>query len=184
VHPKNRQALEKRVIRAAEAALYHHQYVSALDVFTGMGLLTPTHVADWRKGRAGYLERVIHTNLPRITAMMAAFRRWAQQKGLRPSETRYTRRAREGTVDLRFSKSGDPAIEKSYRTHYVSPALSERKPRQIAERFDRAAKPVVFLNSNRFRKGAVCEAATSGSGGVSSRASTSDRVPVTSRVQK
>lgn len=76
---------------------------------------------------------------------MATFRRWAQEKGLRPSETRYTRRAREGTVDLRFSKSGVPAIEKNYRTHCVSPALSERKQQQIAERFDRAAKPVVFL---------------------------------------
>ncbi len=76
---------------------------------------------------------------------MAAFRRWAQEKGLRPSEARYTRRTREGTADLRFSKSGDPAIEKSYRTHYVSPALSERKQQLLAERFDRAAKPVVFL---------------------------------------
>ena len=145
MHPKNKQALEKRVIAAAETALYHHQYVSALDVLTGMGLLTPAHVADWRKGRVSYLERVIHTNLPRITIAMAAFRRWAQEKGLRPSETRYTRRTRGGTVDLRFSKSGVPAIEKNYRTHYVSPALSERKQQQITERFDRAAKPVVFL---------------------------------------
>jgi hypothetical protein len=48
-------------------------------------------------------------------------------------------------ADLRFSKSGDPAIEKSYRTHYVSPALSERKQQQLAARLARAAKPVVFL---------------------------------------
>ena len=42
---------------------------------------------------------------------MAMFRHWALEKGLKPSETGYVRRARVGTVDLRFSKSGDPDIE-------------------------------------------------------------------------
>jgi hypothetical protein len=55
------------------------------------------------------------------------------------------RRARTGTVDLRFSKSGDPGIEKSYRTHYVSPVLSEAKQQRIAEKLSTAAPPVVFL---------------------------------------
>ena len=48
------------------------------------------------------------------------------------------RRARSGTLDLRFSKSGNPGIEKSYRTHYVSLALSERKQQQIAEKLSSA----------------------------------------------
>ncbi len=65
-------------------------------------------------------------------------------EGLQPSETRYVRRTLMGTVDLQFSKSADPAIEKSYRTNYVSPALSERKQQQIKERLSRAAQPVVF----------------------------------------
>ena len=72
---------------------------------------------------------------------MAMFRHWALEKGLKPSETGYVRRARVGTVDLRFSKSGDPDIEKSYRTHYVSPALSERKQQQIEKKLSRAAQP-------------------------------------------
>ncbi len=60
------------------------------------------------------------------------------------SETRYVRSTRSGTVDLQFSTTGDPAIEKSYRTHYVSPALTERKQQQLKEKLSRAAEPVVF----------------------------------------
>jgi len=127
MHPHNREVLEKRVVRAAEAALAHHQYVAAVDVFSGMGLLTASHITDWRKGRIDFLERVIGVNLKKISLCMAAFRHWAHAKGLKPSETRYVRRTRGGTLDLRFSKSGNPNVEKGYRTHFVSPVLSERK---------------------------------------------------------
>ena len=72
------------------------------------------------------------------------FRRWASAKGLRPSETRCVRATRPGSEDLRFSVSGDPGIEESYRTHYISPVLSERKQQQLKEKLDRAAQPVVF----------------------------------------
>lgn len=110
VNPENREALQNRVVRAAEAALADHQYVSAIDVLAGMGLLAPAHVDAWRKGRVDSLERVIQGNLDKISAAMAALRQWAREKGLRPSRTRYVRRTREGTVDLQFSKSGGPGI--------------------------------------------------------------------------
>jgi hypothetical protein len=79
--------LEQRVVRAAEAALSRQQYVSAIDVLCGMGLLTPTHVDSWRKGRIDFLERVVLGNLSKISSSMAIFRRWAREKGLNPSET-------------------------------------------------------------------------------------------------
>lgn len=68
----------------------------------------------------------------------------ALAKGLRLSETRYVRSARSGTVDLRFSKSGDPEIEWNYRPHYVSPALSGRKQERLREKLSKTAQPVVF----------------------------------------
>jgi hypothetical protein len=142
----NQQELEKRVHRAAEAALSRQQYVSAIDVLVGMGLLTPTHVASWRKGRVDFLERVIQGNLKKISSSMAIFRRWAREKGLKPSETQYVRRTRIGAQDLQFSKSGDPAIEKSYRTHFVSPSLSKQKQQRLEEKLNQPAKPVVFQN--------------------------------------
>ena len=144
MHPDRYEELKKRVVSAAEAALAHHQYVSAIDVLTRTGLLAPTHVESWRKGRIDFLERAIQANLKKISHSMALFRQWALEKGLKPSETRYARRTRTGTVDLQFSKSGDPAIEKNYRTHYVSSALSERKQDRLTQKLSSPAQPVVF----------------------------------------
>lgn len=142
--PERKPDLGERVIRAAEAALEDHEYVSAIDVLTGIGLLQPVHVERWKKGRIDFLDSVIQGNPKKIATSMALFREWASAKGLKPSETRYVRNARTETVDLQFSASGDPAIEKGYRTHYVSLALPERKQQQIAERLSRPAEPVVF----------------------------------------
>ena len=144
MHPDNKEALKQRVVNAAEAALSDHQYVSAIDVFMGAGFLQPTHAQSWKKGQVDFLERTIQANLKKISLSMSLFRQWALAKGLRPSETRYMRSGRGGTVDLRFSKSGDPAIEKNYRTHYISPALSERKKQRIEEKLSAPAAPVIF----------------------------------------
>ena len=77
---------------------------------------------------------------------MAIFRHWARKKGLKPSETQYTRSSRTGTAALQFTASGDPELEKSYRTHFVSPALSEKKQRRLEEKLNQSPKPVVFQN--------------------------------------
>jgi hypothetical protein len=120
-----RQDLELRVTRVAEAVLAEQRFVSAIDVLIGLGWLAPSHVDRWRQGRVDSLERVMQVNLSKITAAMAAFQRWAQDQGLKPSETNYVAR----TLDrrqLRFSASGDAATERAYRTHWVSPDLAER----------------------------------------------------------
>jgi len=78
-------------------------------------------------------------NLGKISTAMRAFRRWAQARGLKPSETVYLTRTRDRRR-LRFSVSGDPEIERSYRTHWVSPELSERKRARIAEHQIRPAE--------------------------------------------
>ncbi len=143
-HSGNQRELESRVIRAAETALSSQQYVSAIDVLCGMGLLRAAQVDLWRKGRVDFLERVIQGNLSKISSSMAIFRRWALEKGLKPSETGYVRRTRGGTLPLQFSKSGDAAIEKHYRTHYVSPELSERKQQTLRKKLNRAPQPVVY----------------------------------------
>jgi hypothetical protein len=138
--------LEERVYRAAEAALVHQHYVSAIDVLCGMGLLASSAVDSWRKGRVEFLESEIQGSPNKISSSIAIFQRWAQEKGLKPSEAEYVRHARSGTVPLQFSKSGDPQIEKVFRTHYVSPALSERKVQKLQEKLEKAPQPVVFLN--------------------------------------
>ena len=132
------------MVQAAEAALADHEYVSAIDVLTGMRLLSPATVESWRKGRLDFLERTIQGSPDKISRSLSLFWQWARDKGLRPSENRYVRVGREGTVDLRFSASGDPDIERTYRTHFVSPALSGRKLEKLEDKLSQAPRPVVF----------------------------------------
>jgi hypothetical protein len=129
-------ALEQRVRRAAEAALAEQRYVSAIDVFLGLGWLTPPHLDEWRRGRVQCLERVVQASLPKLSTAMRVFRRWAQGRGLVPSETGYVARTRNRRP-LRFSVSGATEIERAYRTHWVSPELSAAKRDRLAKRQSR-----------------------------------------------
>lgn len=67
--------------RAAQAALARQRFVSAIDVLLGLGWLAPSHVDQWRQGRVDSLEQVVQANLSKITAVMAALRRWARDGG-------------------------------------------------------------------------------------------------------
>lgn len=136
-------ALEQRVVRAAEAALAQRQYVSAVDVLVGLGWLAPSHVDAWRQGRVECLERTVQANLSKVSTAMQLFRRWARGRGLAASETAYVARTRDRRT-LRFSVSGQPAIECAYRTHWVSPELSAAKRARLAEQQSRPPDLVVI----------------------------------------
>lgn len=139
---ENEKRLERRVVAAAEAALAERDFVTPIDVLAGLGWLAPGRVEEWRQGRVTDLEAVVEAGLGKISTAMRLFRRWAQGRGLKPTETEYVARSR-GRRPLRFSKSGDPAIERAYRTHWVSPELSERKRARLAERQSRPPDLVV-----------------------------------------
>jgi hypothetical protein len=142
MNPKNRQRLADRVTRAAEASLAAQGYVAPLDVLLGLGWLDAGAVKRWRLGQIDSLERAVQANLPRISEAMKLFRAWAAKKGLLASETDYLARAPH-RQRLRFSRSGDPTIERLYRTHWVSSALSERKRDRLREKAKRAPDLVV-----------------------------------------
>jgi hypothetical protein len=130
--PKNRDALNKRVVQAAQAALKAQAYVSCVDVLIGMGWLEPGAHERWRRGQVDCLERVVVANLSRISAALKLFRAWAAAQGLQPRETQYSGwKPRRGP--LRFSRSGEAAIERAYRTHWVSKQLIERAQEKPGE---------------------------------------------------
>jgi hypothetical protein len=134
--------LDRRVVRAAEAALAERRFVTAIDVLVGLGWLEPRRVDEWRQGRVAYLEAVVIASLGKISTAMKVFRQWAAARGLKPSETVYVARTRDRRP-LRFSKSGDEAIERAYRTHWISPELSERRRERLTERQSRPPDLVV-----------------------------------------
>lgn len=127
MNPANRSALERRVAQAADAALAKQQSVSAIDVLIGIGWLAQAHLDAWRHGRLPFLEAGIQTDPAKVSAAMRAFQAWAEAAGLRPSETAYVARSVD-RQPLRFSTSGDAAIERAYRTHWLSPALTGPPP--------------------------------------------------------
>lgn len=105
-----------RVVAAAEAALAAQGFVSTIDVLTGLGWLPPVNLDRWRQGRIDHLEDVITAAPPKLARAMATLREWAEARGLQPSETAYVARTRDRRP-LRFSASGDAAIERAYTTH-------------------------------------------------------------------
>ncbi len=133
----SRLRINKRVIQAAESVLYHQHYVSPVDVLVGLGYLQSVHLQDWKKGKIPYLEKVIQANLSKISIAMKCFRAWARYKGLNPSQTVYLARTKGPKRELRFSKSGSPTIEESYRTHYVLPLLREKKQEKLMEKLEK-----------------------------------------------
>src|ERR1700738_283680 len=145
---KNRTALADRVVKASEAALAAQDYVSPIDALVGIGWLDVGTVERWRRGQIDCLERAMQTNLPRILETLKLFQSWAAGRGLYASPTSYVaRRPRRQT--LRFSRSGEPAIEALYRTHWVSQELSEKKRERLAEKASRAPDLVVIRPLNR-----------------------------------
>lgn len=147
MNPENESALGRRVAQAAAAALAQRQYVSAIDVLTGIGWLSPVRVDEWRHRRLPFLEAGVQANLAKVSAAMRAFRAWAEAQGLRPSQTAYVART-VGREPLRFSKSGDEAIERAYRTHWVSPSLTGRARARVEAKV--AAPPeLVAVEANR-----------------------------------
>ncbi|MFB9266887.1 hypothetical protein ACFFWD_27620 [Bradyrhizobium erythrophlei] len=138
----NRVPLANRVAKAAEAALAARHFVSAIDVLIGIGWLDSGAVERWRRGQIDCLEEAVRTNLPRISEAMQLFRSWATARGLFASQTAYVGRTPRRQT-LRFSRGGNPAIEASYRTHWVSPELSEKKRERLAEKEGRAPELVV-----------------------------------------
>jgi hypothetical protein len=121
VNPQNQAKLWRAIATAGGAAIAKNGYVTAIDVLVGVGWLLPAKVEDWRRGRVPYLERVTVASLPKISTAMKVFRSWAKDAGLRPSETVYVSWTRD-RGRLRFSKSGDPDIERAYRTHWLPDA--------------------------------------------------------------
>jgi hypothetical protein len=141
----NRINIEKRVIQIAEETLCRQKYVSPIDIFLGLGWLQPIHVQEWRKGKIPYLEKVIQVNLGKISFAMKCFGKWTKVKQLKPSETIYLVRSSGPKRKAVFSKSGNPFIEKSYATHYVSPILSEKKQQRLKEKLDKAPDLIAYV---------------------------------------
>jgi hypothetical protein len=141
---KNRPPLSDRVATAAEAALAAQHYLSPVDVFLGLGWLNPNTALYWQRGQIGCLEETLPNNQARVLEALELIEAWAAQRGLLPSETAYVAKTPQRQA-LRFSRSGNPALERRYRAHWISPALSERQRDRLVEKASSPPELVVVI---------------------------------------
>lgn len=126
--------LARRVAQAAEIALADHQYVTFLDVVTGLRWLRTRHVDVWRQGRAATLAELAAVDGDRLLTTAALLRDWAEAKGLRPVPAPYVSGSRDRRP-LRFTAHPE---QEPFTVHWLSPEMSEARVRRLAER---QAKP-------------------------------------------
>jgi hypothetical protein len=122
--PRNRLPLDDRIAAAAESVLAARGSVSAIDVFGRLGWLYPGADRLWQQRRLECLEEAMQINPERIVEALAMIRAWASRNQLIASEAPYLDRTPQ-RAELRFTRNGDPEIERAYRTQWTSPALSD-----------------------------------------------------------
>ena len=119
------------LIKKVNASMYQQcqrrGYAAPVDVLMDIGILPKQKYEDWRFGRVDYLERVCTANLNKLSSVLHQMRVYAKKADLKPSFCYYKRwgvkkkggQGKKPIIPLRFSKSGDPEIEKWYATHFV-----------------------------------------------------------------
>lgn len=122
---------ESELTGKVHSAVYHQcqcrGYAAPADVLIDIGVLPRQKYEDWRFGKVRYLEQACSCNLKKLAFIMKQIRSCAEKSGLKPSFCYYKRwgvkkkhgQGHKPVVPLRFSKSGNPEIEKAYATHYV-----------------------------------------------------------------
>jgi len=146
---KNRATLAERVVKAAEASLAAQSYASPIDMLVGIGWLDYGAMKRWQQGQVDCLDDVLQVAPSRLSEAIGLLQSWATDKGLVASAAEYVARTPQRQT-LRFSRSGDSALERLYRTHWISSALPEKKRERLVERANRAPDLVAIepINSD------------------------------------
>lgn len=139
---------DAELIGAVHSSMYHQckkrGYAAPVDVLMDIGVLPKKQYEAWRNGKNSYLESVCTVNLRKLSFIMRQIRLYAQKQHLKPSFCYYKQwgvqkkngQGHKPVIQLRFSKSGKPEIEREYATHYVD---AERTAQLKAEKQNRNA---------------------------------------------
>ena len=132
----NDKELKQKVNDTMYALMKKTGIIAPVDVLMGVGVLSKIDYERWRRGEIDYLERVCKINLRKLSNINKEVRALATKNNLKPSWTFYNQwnkvdkngqgkgkkksTSPQKSIKLRFSKSGDEAIERQYATHYIS----------------------------------------------------------------
>jgi hypothetical protein len=120
---------DKELISNVHNSMYHQiqksGFAAPVQVLMDMSILSKEDYEQWRFGKVDYLERVCRVNLSKLSAVMREIRSYGTKNQLKASWTFYKQWGQKNLTHakkLRFSKSGNEDIEKTYATHYISSA--------------------------------------------------------------
>jgi hypothetical protein len=136
--------LETRVARIAEELLAERRYIRPVDVLVGLGWLAQPNVDRWTQGRVPSLDRCVQVDSDKVLAAFAALQRWAEDRGLKPSEADYQ--------DLQFTADRGSEAERAYRTHWGSTDI----PGPIVERPPRRPQRIIVISPHNAWTCASC----------------------------
>ena len=115
----NRAEIRKKTRAVATSLVFEKGYVSPVDLFIRMEVISPQYYQDWRMGRIAYLEKVTAGGLGKLNTILGELESYARSQGWYPSKTVYNKWGKGAKKRLRYSKSGKPNVEEIYVTHYV-----------------------------------------------------------------
>lgn len=116
------------VERAVLGILADGKVVAPVDVLVRMGTLRAEDLEAWRFGRVPFLEQVIQGNLSRLRRFLRILGFLCHDLNLTASATVYVRWGKGGRPPLRFTKTGEPRLEKIYARHFVWPGKGPLNP--------------------------------------------------------
>ena len=122
-----------RVVRAVEKILARADVVAPSDILIEMGNLSRKNYEAWRKGQIPYLERVFEGSLSKANRILRIIGFYTHDLNMVLRQTTYHQWGNGKNRILRFSKSGDPNIEKVYSSHYIWNQSQEKKLKVINE---------------------------------------------------
>ncbi|MFA5522839.1 MAG: hypothetical protein WDA24_00630 [Tissierellales bacterium] len=115
----NNEEIIAMVDKSANEIISTKGYIAAVDILIKMDILSYEDYEKWRFGKVPYLEKICKVNLNKMALIMKTLKKYARLNNLQPSCTAYKKWGKGNKIDLQFSKTGSPSVEKEYSTHYV-----------------------------------------------------------------
>lgn len=115
----SRKELEKKLNAITGELIREKGYISYIDVFQKLGYLDKSDYEAWRMRKTPYLEKSIQINLGKIRFILNHVEASSRSGNLKASFTAYKSWGKGKKIDLRFTKSGNPNLERVFSTHFV-----------------------------------------------------------------
>lgn len=115
----NRRDLSTKAVSIANGLAKSKGCVSMIDVLLSMEKLSKENYEAWRLGRVRCLESVMSGNLKQLEFLLRLVRTFCLSQNMHESWSAYHSWGKRRPTQLRFTKSGNPRLEKLYATHYV-----------------------------------------------------------------